>query len=147
METKTIKLKQCPLCFNFYSLRWFKFEFNLHRQICTGCFRKRRTYNNSEENKSERGLIAIDIDLIKHLKLLGMTSQAREVLKAFRQSINQEKIQLEKELLYRDREVKVVMGFCRNVFCPNKKYKEHTLCLRCLGRKKNSRFSKREREI
>src|SRR3972149_2951035 len=96
-ETKTIKLKQCPLCFNFYSLRWFKFEFNLHRQICTGCFRKRRTYNNSEENKSERNLITIDMDLIKHLKLLGMTTQAQEVLKKFRQSIKREQIQLERE--------------------------------------------------
>lgn len=147
METETIKVKQCSLCLKSYDFRWFKFDYLLHKSICQNCFKKRRKFNNSEENNSERNMITIDIDLIKHLKLLGMTTQAKEVLKAFRQSINQEKIQLEKELLYRDREVKVVMGFCRNVFCPNKKYKEHTLCLRCLGRKKNSRFSKREREI
>jgi len=125
----------CSQCKNVY---FSSHHFDIQNNICNICNR-RNGYISQETSSKE--ITIINIDLVRDLRFRGMSFEANSLLRAFRNSVDSEKKQLNKEIIRKDALVtkfyKKYYKICSNSRCNRKRFKYFSKCIRCISYRKN----------
>jgi len=92
---------------------------------------------------TDDNIIVIDIDLINELKIQGRYVEAKNLLKKFRQNSKKESLQLNKELIKRDRDIAKVKGICTNCL-KREVINDYVICEFCLSNRNIKRYTYRQ---